>query len=92
MIYLILIVFNLIIFLIYPKISKIQNVGFGEEATNCKGVDIYQTNLDKSENCDFKFNKNIEINEKITKEFAYIFSYTNKAIKRIKNYISRFIK
>lgn len=76
----------------YPKISKIQNVGFGEEATNCKGVDIYQTNLDKSENCDFKFNKNIEINEKITKEFAYIFSYTNKAIKRIKNYISRFIK
>ena len=76
----------------YPKISKIQNVGFGEEATNCTGVDIYQTNLDKSENCDFKFNKNIEINEKITKEFAYIFSYTNKAIKRIKNYISRFIK
>lgn len=76
----------------YPKISKVQNVGFGEEATNCTGVDIYQTNLDKSENYDFKFNKNIEINEKITKEFAYIFSYTNKAIKRMKNYISRFIK
>ena len=76
----------------YPKISKIQNVGFGVDATNCKGVDIYQTFLDNSDNCNFKFNKNIEINHKITKEFAYIFSYTNKAIKRIKNYIFRFIK
>lgn len=76
----------------YPKISKIQNVGFGTDATNCKGINIYQTNLDNSENCNFKFNKNIELNHKITKEFAYIFSYTNKAIKRIKNYIFRFIK
>ena len=76
----------------YPKISKIQNIGFGGDATNCKGLDIYQTFLDNSDNCNFKFNKNIEVNHKITKEFAYIFSYTNKAIKRIKNYISRFIK
>lgn len=76
----------------YPKISKIQNVGFGEDATNCKGIDIYQTFLDNSDNYNFKFNKNIEVNHKITKEFAYVFSYTNKAIKRIKNYISRFIK
>ena len=76
----------------YPKISKVQNVGFGEDATNCKGIDIYQTDLDNSDNCNFKFNKNIEVNHKITKEFAYIFSYTNKAIKRMKNYISRFIK
>lgn len=76
----------------YPRISKIQNVGFGVDATNCKGVDIYQTFLDNSDDCNFKFSKNIEVNHKITKEFAYIFSYTNKAIKRIKNYIFRFIK
>lgn len=76
----------------YPKKSKVQNIGFGENATNCTGVDIYQTDLDNSENCNFVFNKNIEIDNQITKEFAYIFSYTNKAIKRIKNYISRFKK
>lgn len=76
----------------YPKKSKVQNIGFGNNATNCTGIDIYQTNLDNSENCNFKFNNNIEINRKITKEFAHIFSYTNKAIKRIKNYISRFKK
>lgn len=76
----------------YPKISKIQNVGFGEDATNCKGIDIYQTILDNSENCDFRFNKDIEINKQLIKEFAYIFSYTNKAIKRINSFINRFIK
>lgn len=76
----------------YPKVSKIQNVGFGEDATNCKGIDIYQTMLDSSENCDFRFNKNIEVNKQFIKEFAYVYSYTNKAIKRINNYINRFIK
>ncbi len=76
----------------YPKKSKVQNIGFGDNATNCTGVDIYQTDLDNSENCNFIFNKNIEIDSQITKEFAHIFSYTNKAIKRIKNYISRFKK
>lgn len=76
----------------YPKVSKIQNVGFGEDATNCTGIDIYQTNLDNSEKCEFNFNKDIQLNEKITKEFAYVFSYTNKAIKRLQNYILRFKK
>ncbi|MFK5938710.1 MAG: glycosyltransferase [Sulfurimonas sp.] len=77
---------------VYPKKSKVQNIGFGEDATNCKGIDIYQTNLDNSENCNFKFTSNIKINNQLIKEFAYVFSYTNKAIKRIKNYIPRFIK
>ena len=76
----------------YPKVSKVQNVGFGKDATNCKGIDIYQTILDNNENCNFKFNKNIEINKQITKEFAYVFSYTNKVIKRIKIKFSRFMK
>lgn len=76
----------------YPKVSKIQNVGFGEGATNCTGIDIYQTTLDSSENCDFEFNKNIELNIPITKEFAYVFSYTNKAIKRIKNKVFGVLK
>lgn len=73
----------------YPKVSKIQNIGFGENATHCTGIDIYQTNLDKSEICNFKFNKNIKIDKQITKEFAYVFSYTNKIIKKLKKYISR---
>jgi len=74
---------------IYPKVSKIQNIGFGEDATNCTGIDIYQTNIDKSTNSKFKFTKDIKIDEKIAKEFKYIFSYSNKLIKRIQNYIGK---
>ncbi len=76
----------------YPKVSKIQNVGFGEDATNCTSIDIYQTNLDKSENCNFNFNSSIEVNKQLTKEFAYVFSYTNKALKKIKNKIFGLLK
>jgi len=71
---------------VYPKVSKIQNIGFGEDATNCTGIDIYKTNLDTTKKTDFKFVKNIAINENIIKDFRYQFSYTNKLIKRIKNY------
>lgn len=40
---------------IYPKLSKIQNIGFGEDATHCSGIDIYQTALDKTTKCDSNF-------------------------------------
>lgn len=73
----------------YPRISKVQNIGFGDDATNCKGIDIYDTLMDTSESCDFKFEQDIKLNEQIVKEFAHVFSYTNKVLKRIKSYISR---
>jgi len=76
---------------VYPKISKIQNIGFGEDATNCTGIDIYQTNLDSGENNNFKFIKDINIDHRIVKEFKYIYSYGNKLLKRIENYISRIL-
>ena len=71
---------------VYPKVSKIQNIGFGDDATNCTGIDIYKTNLDKTNRTDFKFVKDITINKNIIKDFRYQFSYTNKLIKRIQNY------
>lgn len=76
----------------YPKVSKVQNIGFGKDATNCKGINIYTTILDDSKNCNFKFNKNIKLNKNITKEFAYVFSYRNKAIKKMKRLITELFK
>jgi len=70
---------------VYPKVSKIQNIGFGDDATNCTGVDIYQTTIDKSNKNNFKFTQDIKIVKQIVKEFKYVFSYRNKLIKRIKN-------
>jgi len=74
---------------VYPSVSKVQNIGFGEDATNCKGVNIYQTILDTSNKIDFQFDKDIKIDKQLTKEFKYTFSYTNKLLKRINNYISK---
>lgn len=77
---------------VYPKVSKVQNIGFGNDATNCTGVDIYQTNLDDGEQVKFNFTKDITIDQQIAKEFRYTFSYRNKALNRLQNYIGRFKK
>ena len=68
---------------IYPKISKVQNIGFGDTATHCTGEHIHKTMLDDSKNTKFKFSKNLEINKQILKEFRYQNSYLNKALKKI---------
>jgi len=68
---------------IYPKLSKVQNIGFGDTATHCTGEHIHKTILDESENTKFKFSKNLEINKQILREFRYQNSYLNKALKKI---------
>lgn len=68
---------------VYPKVSKIQNIGFGKDATHCSGVNIYKTTLDKTLKCDFDFTDEITPNIQIVKEFKYQYSYTNKLIKKI---------
>lgn len=72
---------------IYPKVSKIQNIGFGEHATHCSGINIYQTTLDKTSNCDFDFTNDTVPHLQIAKEFKYQYSYTNKLIKKTAGFI-----
>lgn len=67
---------------IYPKVSKIQNIGFGEGATNCSGVNIYRTDLDTSLECEFNFTDEIVPKHELIKEFKYQYSYINKLIKK----------
>jgi len=68
---------------VYPKVSKIQNIGFGKDATHCTGVNVYKTSLDHSLKCDFSFTNDSNPNKTIAKEFKYQYSYTNKLIKKI---------
>jgi len=77
---------------IYPKISKVQNIGFGNDATHCTGEHIHTTTLDSSSNTKFMFLDNLIINKKLLKEFAYQNSYVNKAIKKIKSKFTKIIK
>lgn len=67
---------------IYPKVSKVQNIGFGVDATNCSGINIYQTDLDSSSKCEFNFIDEKMPNKQLAKEFKYQYSYTNKLIKK----------
>ena len=71
---------------VYPVLSKVQNIGFGEEATHCTGVNIYKTELDDSHKCNFNFDSDISINKQVCADFKYQFSYTNKILKRLRGY------
>ncbi len=72
---------------IYPKRSKVQNIGFGVDATHCKQVNIYKTNLDASSKCTFNFTSDNLINPRLEKEFRYTYSWTNKLIQKLKGFI-----
>lgn len=74
---------------VHPKISKIQNIGFGEEATHCSGINIYQTDLDISGRCQFDFTDALSPDPAIAKDFKYQFSYTNKLLKKTKGYFQK---
>ncbi|MDM5272545.1 glycosyltransferase [Sulfurovum sp. zt1-1] len=78
-------------FCIYPKISKVQNIGFGLDATHCKGINIYSSPLDQTDSCDFKFINKIILDKQIADSFKYQFSYMNKFIKKISNKIHSFL-
>jgi hypothetical protein len=73
---------------VYPTVSKIQNIGFGENATHCKSINIYRTNLDKSNKCLFNFATSDYYNDQIEKEFRFQYSYINKFFKKLISYLN----
>ena len=77
---------------IYPKLSKVQNIGYGLDATHCTGEHIHLTILDESINTDFKFSKDLILNKKLLKEFRYQNSYVNKAIKKLSSKLKNIFK
>ena len=53
---------------ICPFISKVDNIGFGEEATNCKQrYSRFKVNMDIAHSHEFLFEKDIESNKRIEK-------------------------
>ena len=77
---------------IYPKVSKVQNIGFGEDATHCNGVNIYHSSLDELDSCDFDFIDDVVPKKDIVAEFRYQYSYRNKLVKKIYEYIQYIMK
>lgn len=76
------------LFTVFPKISKIQSIGFSKEATHTKNKKRFETFLDKGVQTDFLFSSQVQLNSKINRQFKSKFSTLYKAITFIKSTIN----
>ena len=74
---------------IYPTVSKIQNIGFGKEATHTNNYNRFTTRLDVSGKTDFLLPGEMDINESYVKHFQQFYSIRARAIGRLKTYLNR---
>ena len=63
---------------VFASSSKIQSIGFGENATHTKKTKRFDTEIDKSEKINFNFNSKIELNKNLIREFRNKFSFINR--------------
>lgn len=63
---------------IYPTKSKIESIGFGENATHTKKTKRFDTYLDNGTQKEFRFDKNVEIDKVLINEFKKKFSILNR--------------
>ncbi len=62
----------------YPFISLVDNTGFGSEATNCKGVNIFKSSFNKSQTKTFNLAEDTYINKDLIYKFN---SYNSNWVK-----------
>jgi hypothetical protein len=61
----------------YPYISLVDNVGFGEQATNCKGENHFKSSFLKTSSSVFSLTSTVKVNKSIIKKFnSYNSNYT----------------
>jgi len=73
---------------VYPRFSKIKNIGFGAGATHTnRKTAEHEVQLDEGASIEFHFSDNVYINPKIAAEFAKSFSIRT----RIKNKLRRYL-
>ena len=66
---------------VFPSVSKLNSIGFGDNATNTKSITKFQTKIDKSNKKEFLFSNKIKLEKKILKQFSSKFSI----LERLKN-------
>lgn len=79
--------FNEQLLTIYPVVSKVQNMGFGNEATHSKGYNRFVTKIDTSENTQFKLLETININDSLFDQLADFYSIKSRSIAKVKTYL-----
>lgn len=71
-------------FTAYPVISKIQNIGFSDQATNSNVYNRYKTNLDNSNKRNFIFPDKVELQPYLQNQFRKFYSIVTRAFYLIK--------
>ena len=77
---------------VYPKVSKIENNGFGQNATHTVNNPNFKITFDTSNKTLFNFSDKVEINEDLLDQFTYFFSISYRIKNRLRNYIYKFLK
>lgn len=76
---------------VFPIISKIQNIGFGDDLATHTGMkdDRFYTPLDQSNTYSFRFrNTTIGFDSDLNRQFKYYYGFKARLISKIKNLIS----
>ncbi|MDD2198936.1 MAG: glycosyltransferase [Bacteroidales bacterium] len=73
---------------LYPAESKVQNIGFNENATHTKAKLKCRDNFTLTPKNKFSFDSNLILDRQIISQFRYHYSYRNKIISRIKNFVA----
>ena len=73
---------------VYPTQSKIQDIGYGKDATHVNKYDLFHTYLDPGKLTNIVLPTDTEINPSLEKQFRYKFSYINKAKHKLKSIIN----
>ena len=71
---------------VFPTISKVSNIGFGDGATHTKyNDDRFSTYLDKSEQLEFNFQEDVQLDDYFIKQFRSKYSLRTRAFYKLKN-------
>lgn len=79
------------LYTVYPAISKINNMGFNEEATHTKDrYNRFKTELDSTDNMIFNFTHNLKLDEDTLKQFIRPFSISERIRYKLLNTLPKF--
>jgi len=74
---------------VFPVISKVMNIGFNKNGTNCKTKNgRFITNYDETNKRDFKFDNKLEINYKLMKQFYHHYSFKTRVIEKFSGFLA----
>jgi hypothetical protein len=74
---------------VFPVISKVKNIGFGENAENCD-IEIKNNTLDYSDKSKFNFPSHIQLFPNIIRQFRRFNSLTQRFQRKIRRLIKAF--